>query len=343
MAQSHGDFKLVCKLYSSTPSNLTEVAELLKNGQLAALPSETVYGLAGHALNIQAVRQIFQVKGRPLIDPLIVHVLDLNQGESLAYFDQRARKLAQIFWPGPLTMILRRKEIVPDLVTAGLPTVAMRVPAHPVFREVLRTSGLALAAPSANPFGYISPTRAEHVVQTLGDCCLAIVDGGPCQHGVESTIIDVTQAQLRILRPGPLSAQTIAEAMGEEVHYYKKNHPADESKPQLASGMLEKHYSPRKLAFLVKDFSQALAGDAIVFCTRPSAIELEKCQRLRHLDVYWLSESGSVQDMMHQLYDLLYRLDGGPAKQLWLEKPRSSLEGHEALLDRLTRACAKSH
>ena len=312
-------------------------------GRLAALPSETVYGLAADALNVQAVRQIFQVKGRPLIDPLIVHVLDLNQGESLAYFDQRARKLAQIFWPGPLTMILRRKEMVPDLVTAGLSTVAMRVPAHPVFREVLRTSGLALAAPSANPFGYISPTRAEHVVQTLGERLSAIVDGGPCLHGVESTIVDVSQAQLRILRPGPLSAQTIADALGEEVSYFKKDQSSDESKPQLASGMLEKHYSPRKPAFLVKDFSQAKAGDVMVFCTRPSASELEKCQRIPHLEVYWLSESGSVQEMMHQLYDLLYRLDAGSAQQLWLEKPSSSLEGHEALLDRLTRACAKSH
>ena len=327
-----------CKLYLPTPLNLALVAELLQQGHLAALPSETVYGLAGHALNIDAVKQIFHVKGRPLIDPLIVHVFDLDQGETLAYFDERSRKLAKLFWPGPLTMILPRRPVVPDLITAGLPTVAMRIPAHPIFREILQRSKLPLAAPSANPFGYISPTRAEHVMQTLGERLLAIVDGGACEHGVESTIVDVTQTKLRILRPGPLSAQVIAQAMGEAVSYFKKDPHADESKAQMASGMLEKHYSPRKPAFLVDDFAKAQTGDAVVFCSRPP---LEKLSTLSNVDVYWMSESGTLTEMMHQLYDLLHRLDSSSAEKLWLERPSRDIEGHEALLDRLTRACAK--
>jgi L-threonylcarbamoyladenylate synthase len=321
------------KLYHPTPAELDEVAQLLIQGELAAVPSETVYGLAGHALNPTAVAQIFAVKGRPLIDPLIVHVFDLEQAETLAYFDERAKKCAQCFWPGPLTLILPRKNIVPDLITAGLPTVAIRCPAHPVFREILKRSAIPLAAPSANPFGYISPSKAEHVQQMLGSRLKAIVDGGNCEHGVESTILDCSQPQLRILRPGPISARELEAKIGESVVMYKKTQHS-EHQAQLASGMLDKHYSPRKPAFLWNEIGEVTKDGAVVYLARPSTEELARGQ------VYWLSEAGALTEMMHNLYDLLHRLDAGEAPSIWIQRP-VGLVGGEALLDRVTRACSK--
>jgi L-threonylcarbamoyladenylate synthase len=332
---------LPCKLYTSSPEDLDLVSQLLIQGELAALPTETVYGLAANALHLEAVRQIFAVKGRPLIDPLIVHVLNLEQATKIAIFDARAEELAQVFWPGPLTMVLPRQAIVPDLITAGLSTVAIRSPAHPIFRSILERSDLALAAPSANPFGYISPTRAEHVINMLGDKLSHVVDGGACVHGVESTIVDLSQSKVCILRPGPIGPQALAAVLGEEVLFFKKTTiEKDEQKAQLASGMLHRHYSPRTPAHLVENFEMAKKGDACVYLKRPKS---EIIDALRHVNIesYWLSESGEVQDMLHNLYDLLHRLDTKGNSNLWIEKPKAEQIHAEALLDRLTRACAK--
>ena len=177
------------RLYGAEGLDLDYVAELLLSGQLVALPTETVYGLAGDALREDVVRQIFDVKMRPFIDPLIVHIAELRQGKILAEISTEVELLAGKYWPGPLTMVLRKRPVVPDLVTAGLPTVAIRMPAHQAMRQVLQKSGLCLAAPSANPFGYVSPTRAQHVIDSLSGRVAHVVDGGDCQHGIESTVI----------------------------------------------------------------------------------------------------------------------------------------------------------
>ena len=189
------------KIYSPTPVNLRRLAGVLRDGGLVALPTETVYGLAANALDARACRAIFRAKGRPTQDPLIVHVLDLAHAEELATFHPLARRLARRFWPGPLTLVLPKKICIPDIVTADRATVAIRSPAHPLTRQLLRRAGIPLAAPSANPFGYISPTTAAHVRDSLGKKISYILNGGACSVGVESTILDLTNpAALKILR-----------------------------------------------------------------------------------------------------------------------------------------------
>ena len=196
---------------TAAPADLARAAELLRAGACVALPTETVYGLAADATNPAALAQVFAIKGRPLLDPLIVHVLDQTALAEVSEPDPRLAKIASL-WPGPLTVVLRRKSVVPDLVTAGKDTVAVRIPAHPLFREVLRLAGRPLAAPSANPFGYVSPTKAQHVSDSLGERCPWIVDGGACAHGVESTILDLSvPGRARLLRPGPISLETMLD------------------------------------------------------------------------------------------------------------------------------------
>ena len=178
-----------CKILQATAENIDHCVDLLREEAVLGLPTETVYGLAGNALKEVSVRKIFEVKGRPMLDPLIVHFSSIEQAELHAEFNERARALAAQFWPG--TNLCYRKDTISDLVTAGLPSVAVRVPEHLIFRSLLEKLDFPLAAPSANPFGYVSPTLAEHVVATLGERILAVIDGGACKHGVESTIVDL--------------------------------------------------------------------------------------------------------------------------------------------------------
>jgi L-threonylcarbamoyladenylate synthase len=316
------------------------MADVLKSGGLVALPTETVYGLAGHAFDEKAVRQIFSVKGRPLIDPLIVHVLDVNMAHGIAKLNDRALRLAEVFWPGPLTMILPKRKEVPALVTAGLDTVAIRVPAHPVFRDILAFSGLPLAAPSANPFGYISPSCAEHVKNMLGERLEHVLDGGPCDHGVESTIVDLSSEVVRVLRPGPILSSQLEQVLGERVEAPKPQEQIDENKPQMAAGQLHRHYSPRTPAQMMEVFPESLDGVACVLLSHP-APELYDSIQQRGAQVFWLSESGAEAEMMQNLYAMLHRLDGLSFSQFYFERPAKS-ESSLALLDRLTRACAKS-
>jgi L-threonylcarbamoyladenylate synthase len=211
-------------------------AELLRAGKLVAIPTETVYGLAANALDEAAVRRIFAVKGRPYSSPLIVHVADLAMARELACeWPQQAEKLAERFWPGPLTIIVPKSAMVPDVVTAGLPSVALRMPAHPVALAVIRAAGLPLAAPSANRFTQLSPTTAQHVREALGDAVEFIVDGGPCSVGIESTVISLTGPVPRILRPGMISQTQIEEVIG----------PVESGAAEESPGQHPKHYSPR--------------------------------------------------------------------------------------------------
>jgi len=190
-------------------------AELLRAGQLVAIPTETVYGLAANALDEAAVRRIFAAKGRPYSSPLIVHVADLAMARDMAReWPPEAEKLAERFWPGPLTIIVPKSDRVPDIVTAGLPSVALRMPAHPVALAVIRAAGVPLAAPSANRFTQLSPTTAQHVRDALGDAVDLVLDGGPCTVGIESTVISLTGPIPRILRPGMISQTQIEDVIG---------------------------------------------------------------------------------------------------------------------------------
>lgn len=318
---------------TDSPADLTRAAELLRSGEIVALPTETVYGLAADALNEAAVRKVFEAKGRPFLDPLIVHVPDLDALAGVAVPDARLSELAA-FWPGPLTVILPRRECVPDLVTAGKSTVAVRIPVHPLFREVLRLSGRPLAAPSANPFGYVSPTTADHVRDSLGGRCPWIVDGGPCAHGVESSIVDLTQPdRVRLLRPGPISLERLQAALGPiEV----VTRAAAQDAAQDAPGMLERHYSP-KIPVLLFERGAPIPtlppGAALVLQARRDKLP----PRTRD---YYLSERGDAEEAAHALFALLRRIDREHHSIIVAELAAPAGIG-AALNDRLRRAAAR--
>jgi len=318
---------------TSSPTDLSRAAELLRAGYCVALPTETVYGLAADALNPSALSQVFTIKGRPLLDPLIVHVLDQAALAEVAEPDERLALLAS-FWPGPLTVVLRRKVCVPDLVTAGQATVAVRIPAHPIFREVLRLCGRPLAAPSANPFGYVSPTKAVHVSDSLGERCPWIVDGGACTHGVESTILDLSvPGQARLLRPGPITLEALQAKLGPiEV----VTRAASQQSAQDAPGMLERHYSP---ATRVELFARGTTPAA-------AAGKVARLLLARRTDFpagpadFYLSEHGSAEEGARHLFDLLRQLDASGFDVIQAELAEAAGIG-VAYNDRLTRAAAR--
>lgn len=237
------DNKQPCIL-AATPPALQQASEILKAGGLVAVPTETVYGLAANADSEAAVAAIYRAKGRPDFNPLIVHVADLATAQRFAHFDHRAFALAERFWPGPLTLVLphRADAGLAQAVTAGLPTVALRCPAHPVMRELLARTGLALAAPSANRSGAVSPTTAAHVAASLGNNVDLILDGGACEQGLESTIVALrSDGRWQLLRPGPIGAAEIAAILGPE------HAPAASGAPVIeAPGQLASHYAPGK-------------------------------------------------------------------------------------------------
>lgn len=314
-------------------------------------PTETVYGLAANALDVKACAEIFRVKGRPSTDPLIVHVLSLAEAETLAVFNDEARALARAFWPGPLTLVLPKRSLVPGIVTAGLDSVAIRVPRHPVFRALLRASKLFLAAPSANPFGYISPTTAEHVRDSLGDRIDFILDGGSCRVGVESTIVDARKpGAFRILRPGMITGEKIAQATQLSLRSVRRSArsrtqpQASDAVAQVAPGMLTRHYSPSTSLRLVKRITPthwrshpASERVAWVFFARPRPLPAEVFEA----NVYWWSETGRVEQAARRLFGLLRMLDACGYEEIVAEIIPAS-PGAEALNDRLRRAAAKT-
>ncbi len=220
---------------------IDEAAARLRSGEVVAVPTETVYGLAADAANAEAVAEIYRIKGRPDFNPLIVHVPDHASAEKLAKFDDIAAMLSVRYWPGPLTLVLPMNFAAPiqRAVTAGLSTIALRCPAHAVMQALLKESGLCIAAPSANRSGTISPTRAEHVVQNLGDATPMVIDAGPCSTGLESTIVAVRNGGWQLLRPGPITAQEIEAFLGIPPL------PVTDAKVE-APGQLASHYAPGK-------------------------------------------------------------------------------------------------
>ena len=310
--------------------DILEAARFISEGKIGAVPTETVYGLAANAFNADAVRKIFEAKSRPFIDPLIVHVCDMQMAESVAEFSLEARKMAKAFWAGPLTMILPRKKCVPDIVTAGMDTVAVRMPSHPMMREVIKKSGCPIAAPSANPFGYVSPTSAEHVVEQLSGKIDFVLDGGKCECGVESTIVSMCAKPKKLLRPGPITASEIERVLGEKIDTAPK---VNEAHPQ-APGMLKSHYSPRASLSLFADVSeipQEFKGE-IVFLARPTTPEKNH---------YWLSESGEPKEVQRNLFALLRALDKISKFGIYCQKPVEIDDSWQAVVDRLARASNK--
>jgi L-threonylcarbamoyladenylate synthase len=238
------------QVVAATPEAIAEAAELLRRGRLVAFPTETVYGLGADALNEEAVKGIFQAKGRPADDPLIVHVADALHVAAVALPRPRLDELAARFWPGPLTLVLPRLEAVPLAVTAGRETVAVRVPAHPVAQRLIQETGVPIAAPSANLFARPSPTVAAHVLHDLGDRIDLILDGGPTDVGLESTVLDLTGDLPTVLRPGGVTVEQLREVLGEV------SEPRAVRNDPRSPGTAERHYSPRARVDLFDDGSE---------------------------------------------------------------------------------------
>lgn len=310
--------------------DISLAADFILKGGIGAVPTETVYGLAADAFNAGAVRKIFEAKGRPFIDPLIVHVCDMQMAESVAEFSTKARVLAEKFWAGPLTLILKKRANVPDIVTAGLQTVAVRMPAHPVMRELIKTCQRPLAAPSANPFGYVSPTTAQHVAEQLGDKIDFILDGGKCSRGVESTIIALSDsaAPHKLLRAGPISPEELEAVLGEKIDVRPKKNEAHPEAP----GMLKSHYSPSSKLTLFNSIEEVRdTKENVIFLKKP--LEPKK-------NHYWLSESGDLAEAATNLFALLRALDKISPNGFFCQRP--PIEGIGlAINDRLERAETK--
>ena len=261
-------------LPAEDPQTPALAADILRRGGLVAIPTETVYGLAADALNGRAVRKIFEAKGRPMDNPLIVHIADIKDWAALVtHIPEKARALAAAYWPGPLTMILPHAPCIPDEVNAGLATVAVRFPAHPVARDLIRLTGRPLAAPSANRSGKPSTTTAAHVLHDMDGRIEAILDGGPCEVGVESTIVDLTGERPRLLRPGGVTPEELRALLGElDIDRAVLGQIANDAVVR-APGMKYKHYAPSAEVYIISGSSEAAAryirrrfgpGDAVL-------------------------------------------------------------------------------
>jgi L-threonylcarbamoyladenylate synthase len=290
--------------------SIAEAARLIVAGEPVAVPTETVYGLAADATNAEAVARIYEAKGRPSFNPLIVHVPDLATAERIGHFDATARELAQQYWPGPLTLVvpLRQDARVASIVTAGLPTIGLRVPAHPAIQALLRATGRPLAAPSANASGSVSPTRPAHVLKSLEGRIPLIIDGGPTERGIESTIVAATGGPLRLLRKGPIEIDAEMTS-GEEIE---------------APGQLASHYAPSKPLRI--DAATAEADEYLI-----GFGEIEGDSNL--------SESGDLVEAAARLFDLLHEADESPKPRIAVARvPHARLGA--AINDRLRRAAA---
>jgi L-threonylcarbamoyladenylate synthase len=313
---------------AETGTDIQKAATLLKAGELVAIPTETVYGLAGNALNSAAVAKIFDAKNRPHFDPLIIHVPDLEAVQLYATaVPDAARTLARHFWPGPLTLVLTRKAHVPDLTSAGLDTVGIRCPDHPLTRQLLKVLPFPLAAPSANPFGYVSPTTAQHVDQQLGDRISYILDGGSCDIGIESTIIGFEGDQPVVYRFGGLSLESIEAVIGPlQTRAHSTSNPR-------TPGQLQSHYAPRKRVVL---------GDIGKLREQPefhnaAIISFQKDYQSPNQII--LSPQGSLHEAAHNLFAALRQVDELPVDVVLTEYVPNEGIGR-AINDRLTRAAA---
>ena len=331
---------------AATPENVALAAECLKAGGIVAFPTESVYGLGAIVWDARAVARVFEAKRRPSFDPLIVHVLGLDMlDEVAAELPPAAALLAERFWPGPLTLVLPKRPAVPSLVTAGLETVAVRVPSHPVARALIEAAGAPIAAPSANPFGALSPTRAQHVARSLGDAADIILDGGPTEHGIESTILGFTPRPT-LLRPGaipledinrviPSSPSVILSLSKDRVIPSPPSVILSLSKDErpTAPGQLPHHYAPRT-PLRVADLAEVPPAQR----TRAGALALREAPA-GYAAVRVLSPAGDLREAAARLFDALHELDALGLERIYAEPIEERGLGL-AIADRLARAQA---
>lgn len=315
------------------PNNeIQKAVKILRQGGLIAMPTETVYGLAADAKNPDAITKIFSAKGRPIDHPLIVHIADIAQlSEWAVDVSEHARELARQFWPGPLTLILKKAPLVSDLVTGGQDTIGIRIPHHPVALSLLRAFGSGLAAPSANRFGSISPTTAEAVREELGDRVDLILEGGQCEVGVESTIVDVSADECRILRPGMISQAQIEEVLHQSLSDKKKNAPR-------VSGSMLSHYAPRTPLHIVL---KSELSELLVNYKFPMALlvrgKSETMSLTIPLNIHYVVMPENPEEYAHDLYSTLRMLDKNNYHALMVEALPDD-PSWDAVRDRLQRA-----
>lgn len=342
---------------SPTPASdesIEHAAKLLAAGKLVAVPTETVYGLGADATAADAVRAIFQAKGRPANNPLILHVASAQAALPwINVFDSSGKpidwllhqwELASTFWPGPLTVVVPKSPAVIDAVTAGAATVAIRVPNHPVMLALLNKCDFPIAAPSANPSNYVSPTRAQHVQSALGDKVAMILDGGPCRCGLESTIIRLRPEGVELLRPGAVSLEQLEAVFGSVTQSQATspdpgNSDADDStaKAMPAPGMLRKHYSPRKPMVTLDAFDpRRFPGQRF---GRIAFAPLADAEASNYVWMQVLSDSGNLTEVASQLYGALRDADESLCDVIVIDTcPRNGLG--RAIMDRIDRACS---
>ncbi len=301
------------RILEPTIENVTLAAEAIRSGDLVGMPTETVYGVAADATNRAAVLRTFEAKGRPADNPLIVHVAHLQQLDGLVMeFPDRAQRLAERFWPGPLTLILPKRTEVSDEVTGGLGTIAVRIPNHPVALRLIDFSGVPISAPSANLFMGLSPTRAEHVDPALGDRLAMVLDGGPCEIGLESTVVDLSGEQPRLLRPGGISRAEVEEVLGVSLG-------APVQGERKSPGLYLRHYAPKSPVRIVDQLGSQEPGIAF-----ESAGD------------HQIALSRSPREYGVSLYAALHRLDAEGYSEIVIEAPPRDA-GWEAVWDRLRR------
>ncbi len=299
-----------------TDTVLDEAANALNRGELIVLPTETVYGLACNALDPIAVRKVFETKGRPKENPLIVHLSTIDDLGKVAHdWPELCEKLAERFWPGPLTMVLPKKQIVPDETSAGLQTVAVRVPNHRIALEVIRRARVPVAAPSANPFMALSPTSVDDIDPRIGDCVRMVIDGGPCEIGLESTVVDLTNDQPRILRPGAVTRAQIQAVLGMPLGHQPPN------EMHSSPGMYPRHYAPNARLLVVEKICDRAPG--LVFGTPTGGNQIKM--------------PADAQAYAACLYRSLRKLDSTGAMEIYVESPPQTPEW-EAVHDRLKKA-----
>lgn len=311
---------------------LAPAAETLRRGGLVAFPTETVYGLGAHALDPAAVARIYAAKGRPGYNPLIVHVADANAARALtSAWPAEAEALAAAFWPGPLTLVLPKDTRVPHSVTAGLPSVALRVPAHPVAHALLRAAGVPVAAPSANRSTEVSPTTAGHVARSLGERVDVIVDGGPCPVGIESTVLSLAGPVPTLLRPGTISVDDLRPVIGEVAQPSADPH-ATAARP--SPGMMDRHYAPRAPLHLFNDPGRVRSDAA----EKTAVLVMPDATRAT------LPAAADVMEMpadprayASRLYALLHELDDRGYARVWVQQP-PDVPAWAGVRDRLRRA-----
>jgi L-threonylcarbamoyladenylate synthase len=320
---------------TADPGEIERAAHLLRAGRLVAFPTETVYGLGANALDAKAVARIYAVKGRPGTSPLIVHVSSVDMAQSLvAHWPEDANRLARRFWPGPLTLVLEKlvlekqfekQPAIPAIVTAGLPTVGLRMPAHPIALALIRAAGVPLAAPSANRFGELSPTTADHVRRSLGSDVDFILDGGPCQVGIESTVLSLTEPQPILFRPGGISRTDLEAIVGPVA-----SAQAVQAGAHPAPGLHPRHYSPRTTLYLVSDGKLPAQGQGIY---------LQHASPPNRPDIKTIPMPTAAADYAAALYEKLHQADAASVDWIAVDLPPNAPEW-EAVQDRLRRAAS---